>query len=76
MAVIKQDEFGMVGLGLRREMLDELLTQMPSQIDFMEVAPENWLKLGVVSLNNLTHSLMLIISTVMAYRYPSALPNR
>lgn len=46
MAVIKQDEFGMVGLGLRREMLDELLTQMPSQIDFMEVAPENWLKLG------------------------------
>ncbi|HEA18255.1 MAG TPA: DUF692 domain-containing protein [Pseudoalteromonas prydzensis] len=46
MAVIKQDEFGMVGLGLRREMLDELLTHMPSQIDFMEVAPENWLKLG------------------------------
>ena len=46
MAVIKQDEFGMVGLGLRREMLDELLTQMPCQIDFMEVAPENWLKLG------------------------------
>ncbi|MGO2130652.1 MAG: HvfB family MNIO-type RiPP peptide maturase [Pseudoalteromonas prydzensis] len=46
MAVIKQNEFGMVGLGLRREMLDELLTHMPSQIDFMEVAPENWLKLG------------------------------
>lgn len=46
MAVSNKDEFGMVGLGLRREMLDELLTQVPKQIDFMEVAPENWLKLG------------------------------
>ncbi|WP_286247725.1 DUF692 domain-containing protein [Pseudoalteromonas sp. MM1] len=36
----------MVGLGLRREMLDELLVHIPKQIDFMEVAPENWLKLG------------------------------
>ncbi|AYM88206.1 DUF692 domain-containing protein [Pseudoalteromonas agarivorans] len=36
----------MVGLGLRREMLDELLAHTPKQIDFMEVAPENWLKLG------------------------------
>ncbi len=36
----------MVGLGLRREMLDELLAHIPKQIDFMEVAPENWLKLG------------------------------
>ncbi|MDC9508424.1 DUF692 domain-containing protein [Pseudoalteromonas sp. Angola-4] len=36
----------MVGLGLRREMLDELLANIPKQIDFMEVAPENWLKLG------------------------------
>lgn len=39
-------EFGMVGLGLRREMLDELLEHVPKQIDFLEVAPENWLKLG------------------------------
>lgn len=39
-------EFGMVGLGLRREMLDELLEHVPTQIDFFEVAPENWLKLG------------------------------
>jgi uncharacterized protein (UPF0276 family) len=38
--------FGMVGLGLRREMLDELLEHVPKQIDFLEVAPENWLKLG------------------------------
>ncbi|MBW4965512.1 DUF692 domain-containing protein [Pseudoalteromonas sp. CR1] len=36
----------MVGLGLRREMLDELLEYVPKQIDFLEVAPENWLKLG------------------------------
>ncbi|NYR11148.1 DUF692 domain-containing protein [Pseudoalteromonas sp. MIP2626] len=36
----------MVGLGLRREMLDELLSHVPKQVDFMEVAPENWLKLG------------------------------
>ncbi len=46
MTVPSNSEFGMVGLGLRREMLDELLTQIPKQIDFMEVAPENWLKLG------------------------------
>jgi uncharacterized protein (UPF0276 family) len=39
-------EFGMVGLGLRREMLDELLEHVPKPIDFLEVAPENWLKLG------------------------------
>jgi uncharacterized protein len=37
---------GMVGLGLRREMLSELLVHVPEQVDFMEVAPENWLKLG------------------------------
>lgn len=41
MAIANKDEFGMVGLGLRREMLDELLVQVPKQIDFMEVAPEN-----------------------------------
>ncbi|OUS73211.1 hypothetical protein B5G52_05785 [Pseudoalteromonas sp. A601] len=46
MAIANKDEFGMVGLGLRREMLDELLVHVPKQIDFMEVAPENWLKLG------------------------------
>ncbi|MBH0026782.1 DUF692 domain-containing protein [Pseudoalteromonas sp. SWN29] len=36
----------MVGLGLRREMLGELLEHVPNQVDFLEVAPENWLKLG------------------------------
>lgn len=38
--------FGQIGLGLRREMLDEMLTGVPRPIDFLEVAPENWLKLG------------------------------
>ncbi|WP_350633943.1 hypothetical protein [Pseudoalteromonas sp. 2-MNA-CIBAN-0060] len=33
-------DFGMVGLGLRREMLDELLEHVPNQVDFLEVAPE------------------------------------
>ncbi|WP_404343071.1 DUF692 domain-containing protein [Pseudoalteromonas mariniglutinosa] len=36
----------MVGLGLRREMLTDMLSSVPKQVDFMEVAPENWLKLG------------------------------
>ncbi|GAC15009.1 HvfB family MNIO-type RiPP peptide maturase [Aliiglaciecola lipolytica] len=35
-----------VGLGLRREMLDELLPTLPPQVDFWEVAPENWIPLG------------------------------
>ena len=34
------------GLGLRRELLDELLQAMPEQVGFMEVAPENWIGLG------------------------------
>ncbi|WP_242620428.1 DUF692 domain-containing protein [Shewanella maritima] len=36
----------MVGLGLRREMLDEFCQQTPNQIEFFEVAPENWMTLG------------------------------
>lgn len=35
-----------VGLGLRREMLDQLLPDIPSSVDFWEVAPENWIPLG------------------------------
>lgn len=34
------------GLGLRREILDTVLTHPPEQINFYEVAPENWIKLG------------------------------
>lgn len=35
-----------VGLGLRREMLSSVLEQQQSDIDFFEVAPENWLPYG------------------------------
>lgn len=34
------------GLGFRREMLAELLPTLPSEVDFWEVAPENWIPLG------------------------------
>ena len=36
----------LVGLGLRREMLDEFCDSTPEQINFFEVAPENWMTLG------------------------------
>lgn len=36
----------MTGLGLRRDMLDELSLAIPQDIDFFEVAPENWLPFG------------------------------
>ncbi|MDH5179953.1 MAG: DUF692 domain-containing protein [Gammaproteobacteria bacterium] len=34
------------GLGLRRAIAGPLADRMPTQIDFMEVAPENWLAVG------------------------------
>ena len=34
------------GLGLRREMVDEVLRLKPAAIDFFEVAPENWIPFG------------------------------
>ena len=34
------------GLGLRRDLLDELEASFPAGIDFMEVAPENWIGIG------------------------------
>ena len=34
------------GLGLRRSMLETLLDAVPPQIDFFEVAPENWMGVG------------------------------
>jgi len=34
------------GLGLRREMLDDILNAKPAAIDFFEVAPENWIPFG------------------------------
>ncbi len=35
-----------VGVGLRRSMLDELMADPPRNVDFMEVAPENWIGVG------------------------------
>ncbi|KZN67358.1 HvfB family MNIO-type RiPP peptide maturase [Pseudoalteromonas luteoviolacea] len=37
---------GSVGLGLRREMLEEVLATPSNKVDFYEVAPENWMNLG------------------------------
>jgi len=34
------------GLGLRREVLDDMLASDLSPVDFMEVAPENWINVG------------------------------
>jgi uncharacterized protein (UPF0276 family) len=34
------------GLGLRRPLIDRLMAEPPSDIDFMEVAPENWIHVG------------------------------
>lgn len=34
------------GLGLRRPLLDQLMAESPPDIDFMEVAPENWIHVG------------------------------
>ena len=34
------------GLGLRRPLMNKLMADPPAEIDFMEVAPENWIKIG------------------------------
>lgn len=34
------------GLGLRRGLIDALMAEPPDDIDFMEVAPENWIRVG------------------------------
>jgi uncharacterized protein len=34
------------GLGLRRELIPALKAQVPSAIDFFEIAPENWIDFG------------------------------
>ena len=34
------------GLGLRRPLMDKLMAREPADIDFMEVAPENWIHIG------------------------------
>jgi len=34
------------GLGLRRPIADKLMAEPPGDVDFMEVAPENWIHVG------------------------------
>lgn len=34
------------GLGLRRGLIDQLMAAPPADVDFMEVAPENWIRVG------------------------------
>jgi len=34
------------GLGLRRGLIDQLMADPPADVDFMEVAPENWIRVG------------------------------
>ncbi|MEQ1438112.1 DUF692 domain-containing protein [Fontimonas sp. SYSU GA230001] len=34
------------GLGLRRALLDALIDQSPAAVGFLEVAPENWMRVG------------------------------
>ncbi|KMT65892.1 DUF692 domain-containing protein [Catenovulum maritimum] len=41
-----QNNFYGAGLGLRRDFLDDFISQVPDSINFMEVAPENWMTLG------------------------------
>jgi uncharacterized protein (UPF0276 family) len=34
------------GLGLRRPLLDQIMAAPPTDVDFMEIAPENWIHVG------------------------------
>ena len=34
------------GLGLRRGLLDKMMANPPAEVDFLEVAPENWINVG------------------------------
>jgi uncharacterized protein len=43
------------GLGLRRELIPELKIQVPSAIEFFEIAPENWIDLGGALGRDLRH---------------------
>jgi uncharacterized protein (UPF0276 family) len=47
-ALDKQSQYPVhsAGLGLRRKLLDPLMADPPADIDFMEVAPENWIHVG------------------------------
>lgn len=42
----KQYPVSGAGLGLRRSLMDKLMADPPQDVDFMEVAPENWINVG------------------------------
>jgi uncharacterized protein (UPF0276 family) len=42
----KQYPVAGAGLGLRRALMDKLMADPPAEVDFMEVAPENWIHVG------------------------------
>ena len=46
MSSIPQNLVTGVGLGLRRDFFDEILQTPDFEIDFLEIAPENWLRFG------------------------------
>ena len=52
---------GLTGLGLRRELIDDLLAAPAGQVDFLELAPENWMEMGGSSRRKLD---------ALAERYP------
>lgn len=43
------------GLGLRRELIPDLMAGIPDAIDFLELAPENWLDMGGAHQRALRH---------------------
>ncbi len=43
---MQQQPVSGAGLGLRRSFLNEIVLSPPAQVDFYEVAPENWMTIG------------------------------
>jgi len=61
--VVLQPSVRGAGLGLRRPHLEQLLDRIPQAIDFMELAPENWIGAGGRlgdALENLSQSTRLV----------------
>src|SRR3990167_5055041 len=44
-----------VGLGLRKELIEPLKSKKKTPLDFLEVAPENWIEIGGKRLKDLRH---------------------
>jgi uncharacterized protein (UPF0276 family) len=66
--------FAGVGLGLRRDFIDDLasLDSADQCPDFLEIAPENWMGFGGQHANESVNNIQCF---VMAYRYPLAVYN-